>query len=773
MCFAIVPCTVPPEIRARGPLAFEAYNNALAEGQACVKRVPLMIVGQDGSGKTSVKKSLKGICFNPDEDRTRGIEVDRYDFKVTTEIWKTGETGEEANIGTTVTSFEHNVARLIADNLTTLEKTAQVKGANSAESTGYDFEEIANTRKREPYKTLSDATLLESSVNPASTNTTDDEPNLSTREVQNPTELEPEEDLLTTSREKLPGFDDVAKLTSQYLRENRNDDKEDIYSILWDFAGQSVYYVTHPLFLTRRAIYFLVYDLSRNPSDKATSLVKQGVYKEFIADKYNLKTNFDYLDFWMSSLASLVSDCQQVDPEKSVPLKKFPAVYLVCTHADQPYCDRDPFKLAGEIFGDLKSKPYGAHLRDVFCVDNTKSGTESECKETVRLREEVHVVSKELPHVTEAIPIKWLRYENVLRVLKEKDHKFIPLSTAKKIASKFCNINDNEVQTVLTFLHDLRFLIHFDDPGELSDFVYLDIQWLIDVFKNVITVRAYHEEKDFAPLWRTLEEKGIVEEKLLKHVWNSLVPQDKTHKSLIAIMEKFSLMCLWPSSDDDNKHYLVPSMLRTLPSKQISDLVDSAKLPSLFLKFDTGRVPPGLFSRFMVEFFQWCRKEFPVEDLPQTYTNFARFYIFPNQGLSLVLLCHSSTIEVVVLGVKSAIDVVNVDLIRAFRNQLTSIIDRVRKKFFWVKKVGYKVSYLCPVCSYGRVARLCKQHNEESCEQEECLHFISESDLGVEKQAVCTNFAAALDYMIHAEQFAPWISPGKEKVRKMFFSCHE
>ena len=760
MRFAIVPCTVPPEISARGPLALEAYNNALAEGQACVKRVPLMIVGQDRSGKTSVKKSLKGICFNPDEDSTLGIEVDRYDFKVTTEIWKTGETGEEANIGTTVTSFERNAARWIADKLTTLQKTAEVKRASSAESTGYE--------------TLSDATLLESSVNPASTNTTEDEPNLSTSEVQNPTELEPEEDLLTTSREKLPGFDDVAKLTSQYLRENRNDDKEDIYSILWDFAGQSVYYVTHPLFLTRRAIYFLVYDLSRNPSDKATSLVKQGVYKEFIADKYNLKTNFDYLDFWMSSLASLVSDCQQVDPEKSVPLKKFPAVYLVCTHADQPYCDRDPFELACEIFGNLRSKPYGAHLRDVFCVDNTKSGTESECKETIRLREAVHVVSKELPHVTEAIPIKWLRYENFLRVLKEEDHKFIALSKAKEIASEHCNINDNEVQTVLAFLHDLRFLIHFDDSPELSDFVYLDIQWLIDVFKNVITIRAYHEEKDFAPLWETLEKEGIVEEKLLKHVWNSLVPLEKTHKSLIAIMEKFSLMCLWPSSDDlCSERYLVPSMLRTLPPKQISDLVDSAKLPSLFLKFDTGRVPAGLFPRFMLEFFQWSRKEFPNVDLPQTYTNFARFYIFPNQGLSLVLLCHSSTIEVVVLGVKSAIDVVDVDSIRAFRSQLTSIIDRVWKKFFWVKKVGYKVSYLCPVCSYGSVARLCKQHNEESCEQEECLHFISESDLGDEKQAVCTNFVTALDNRIHAEQFAPWIFPGKEKVRKMYFSCHE
>ena len=307
---------VPPSIRARGPQALATYLNALADGQACVKRVPLMIVGQDRSGKTSVKKSLKGICFNPDEDSTLGIEVDDYLFKVTTEIWKIGEIDEEANIDTTVTSFEHSAARWIAEKLTMHEKIAEVKQTSSTESAGYDFEEIDDAKEGEPYETLSDANLLESSINPASTNTTDNEPNLSTREVRDPKELEPEEDLLIKAREKLPDFYDVVKLLPQFLRENWEDDKEDIYSILWDFAGQSVYYVTHPLFLTRRAIYFLVYDLSRNPSDKATPLMKQGVYKAFNADEYNLKTNFDYLDFWMSSLASsfpLTQICQSVD----------------------------------------------------------------------------------------------------------------------------------------------------------------------------------------------------------------------------------------------------------------------------------------------------------------------------------------------------------------------------------------------------------------------------------------------------------------------------
>ena len=364
-----------------------------------------------------------------------------------------------------------------------------------------------------------------------------------------------------------------------------------------------------------------------------------------------------------------------------------------------------------------------------------------------------------------------MKYENALRVIKENGQKFISLATAKKIASDVCNINkNNEILTLLNFLHDLRVLIHFDDTPELSDLVILDTQWLIDVFKSVITVRPYNsKEKNFADLWLKLEKEGILEEKLLKHVWNSLIPQTETHESLIAIMEKFSLLCPWPSSQDSyNKHYLVPSMMQTHPPRMISDLVESAQLPSLFLKFDAGQVPPGLFPRFVLEFFLWCRKEFPPLAPPQFYNNFARFFIFPNQGLSIVLLCLSSAIEVIVLNANSEINAVDVASIKAFRSQLTLLIDRVRNKFFWVKNVACKVCFLCPICSHGRVVSFCTQHYEENCKQEECLHFILESDLGNKTaQVFCPKSATARDNRIQAEDFAPWTSPSEEKVRKM------
>ena len=73
---------------------------------------------------------------------------------------------------------------------------------------------------------------------------------------------------------------------------------------MWDFGGQSVYYVTHPIFLTTKAIYLLAYDLRKDPTEIATPLLKEGVFdrKE---DLYCTKTNEDYLRVWLSSVASL------------------------------------------------------------------------------------------------------------------------------------------------------------------------------------------------------------------------------------------------------------------------------------------------------------------------------------------------------------------------------------------------------------------------------------------------------------------------------------
>lgn len=52
--------TVPPEILARGPKAQITYKQALKKGKTKNRRVPIVLVGQARSGKTSLLRSLNG-----------------------------------------------------------------------------------------------------------------------------------------------------------------------------------------------------------------------------------------------------------------------------------------------------------------------------------------------------------------------------------------------------------------------------------------------------------------------------------------------------------------------------------------------------------------------------------------------------------------------------------------------------------------------------------------------------------------------------------------
>lgn len=252
----------------------------------------------------------------------------------------------------------------------------------------------------------------------------------------------------------------------------------------------------------------------------------------------------------------------------------------------------------------------------------------------------------------------------------------------------------------MNFLHDQRILIHFNETPELENMVILDPQWLIDVFKKVITIKSYERtEETVEELWLKFEKTGILDERLLNHAWNSLFERQETCQSLLAIMERFSLLCSWPSQKA-NKEYLVPSMLMSPPTDDVLELLASVKIPSLYVRFKSGRVPPGLFSRLVLQFYQWCKEEWDSPLNPELYHNFALFHILPDQGTSVIFLCHSSSIEIVVHSGNDAIETDgaglahgNVDLTtsRAIHRQLGMVLECMRKEFDWLKHMYYEM----------------------------------------------------------------------------------
>ncbi|PFX19101.1 putative serine/threonine-protein kinase pats1 [Stylophora pistillata] len=788
---------IPPHILARGPSALKAYKKAIAEGKTFVRRVPIMLIGQDRSGKTSLKRSLRGQIFDEDENSTVGVTVDPSYFKVSHDVWKVGEKDEGVNSGTTF-SYEYQAARLTVENLNeeqefmfpqNLEEDMLIKETLPIKKLSGFKESRAPSipsSQRVPVKTERAEERIPDthSVSSGSVLTPEISHDLSLDPADVPMKNWESSDLsqVKITGEKRGGDSikdmpaDVASIIEMLLQsEDITKCEEDVFSVLWDFGGQTVYHATHPLFLTSNAIFLLVSDLSRNPFEKVKS-PKQGMFTE-LEDSHSLKTNMDYLDFWMSSVASLAiqDEGNPVVTQSDVLPEKLPPVFLVCTHADMPHDRRGPKVQAGMVFGHLQNKPYNVHLYDdVFVVDNTKSGHESECPEVVRLRKEVLAVAKKLPQAKQAVPIRWLKFEKAIQTTKEEGRKWIPLQSAKDIASDVCDIvDDDEFSALLNFLHDQRILIHFDDTPNLNKMVVLDVQWLIDVLKEVITVRPYDgKEKKFKDLWKKLEKEGVLEEDLLEHVWGSSYDDGETRESLVAIMEKFSLLCPLPSSDGScSRTYLVPSMLMSHPPEDVLELVASAEAPPLFLRFESGQVPSGLFCRLVLQLFQWCKQEYASPEYPQLYLNFARFYNSEEGNCSVILLCRMSSIEVVVhrgsssnwethrSKSKTTSPLHNNDdtFACAVLRQLELMLESMRIEFWWLQNMKYAVQFLCPVCCPGGAVSYCRTHLSKGCKQDECLHFWSKSELCRNmKNICCTRSATAKSNSISLKYFEAW-----------------
>ena len=107
---------VPAEIRARGPRAERAFQKAMQSGKVEVYRGRIMFLGQDRAGKTSLKKSLLGLPFDPNQESTVGVEVDPSICEVEVDQVKNWMRSEGKK--PEMSEFKEEIARFIARDLT-------------------------------------------------------------------------------------------------------------------------------------------------------------------------------------------------------------------------------------------------------------------------------------------------------------------------------------------------------------------------------------------------------------------------------------------------------------------------------------------------------------------------------------------------------------------------------------------------------------------------------------------------------------------------------
>ena len=172
---------------------------------------------------------------------------------------------------------------------------------------------------------------------------------------------------------------------------------------LWDFAGQQLYYASYPVFLSSRAVYILVYDLSKGLYEPAQPCFIKGDRKIPLSNP-NEETNVENLLSWLVSVGSICSSEPEIDETEKAVLDHphcRPPVFIVGTHADkrpQEDIDKVELQIKREIFGNSQNV-----IRPIFSVDNTQGSSD---EGVAALQKRMIEVLKQEPYMGEEVPVR-------------------------------------------------------------------------------------------------------------------------------------------------------------------------------------------------------------------------------------------------------------------------------------------------------------------------------------------------------------------------------
>lgn len=171
---------------------------------------------------------------------------------------------------------------------------------------------------------------------------------------------------------------------------------------MWDFAGQYIFYATHQVFLSPRAVYILVLDLSKGLNHFVQD-------EEFPLECNDIQgqTVKDYGDFWLRSVHTFCGD---------VPGQ--PPIILVGTHSNDTDCapnERDEFveKYFEDFRKFVENSPVSNHIQpEQFAIENTLPDEEFD-----KLKKAIVDVAKRQRHWNQEIPARWLPLERFVTLV--------------------------------------------------------------------------------------------------------------------------------------------------------------------------------------------------------------------------------------------------------------------------------------------------------------------------------------------------------------------
>ncbi|XP_061195215.1 uncharacterized protein LOC133203452 [Saccostrea echinata] len=295
-----------------------------------------------------------------------------------------------------------------------------------------------------------------------------------------------------------------------------------------DFAGQLAYYACHQIYVTPKAFFILVLDMTKMFED-VVSQEKDNQEGSI----FSVWTYKDYLKFWITSI-------------KTFGGKKAP-LFLVVTHTERK-STAEIKKYFGEFWeavpdedrdwlrDSLNDREYAVGLDELN--DNSKKMLESMKMSIVELFKDEINTKIEMP--SSWALMEQLLYEGAWKVLSLSEIWKLNLSLPHEYQIK----SDEEMSMFLKCFHDNGLLLYFEEE-KLRENAVLDIQWFAKAFSKIIADEN-HINKDcktnLIKEWKSFNKTGELKDKVIDALWKD-EPSYLKHKSeIMSYMEKLQML---------------------------------------------------------------------------------------------------------------------------------------------------------------------------------------------------------------------------------------
>ena len=400
-------------------------------------------------------------------------------------------------------------------------------------------------------------------------------------------------------------------------------DDDGINAIIWDFAGQSVYYGLHSMFLKEDNVAMIVFNASQQLQDpvKDRDRHKDPYTQNSISPT---TTGCESVCYWLQSIHSI---CRKDGRQLGAASRFVPTVFLVATHIDligdiKAVKERKT-EIIDQLYWALKDQPFAKHLAGI--ENGLRAALEQNCffvsnkvhnhREFDRLK----LVLVEASHyiVNRHHPIVFLNIERNLLSINKTTISISEFHQIARDSGFFAKPESAELKGSLAHFHHKGTILHFPEAKSLKDVIVLSPDWLTKLFSYVIIAHPYKVECDFNLQFERLRDHGILQEDFIALMVNKFNKEQEkfglplSSNQAIEFAQLFDFIAEVNSSTYFLEELQQPPISKmrvfVVPPMLSLKLPDDAKLPDdkspqvcvVYFNFPERFIPPMVFYQML------------------------------------------------------------------------------------------------------------------------------------------------------------------------------